>query len=587
MKSFFKIFSACLLAIVASSFVMFFLLITIISAATLFSNTDNVVVKDGTVLELTLSENIVDDNTKSPLINIDPYTLKINKSTSVLEVIKSINSAAKDDNIVGIELRISPMLGIGTANTTEIRNALLKFKESGKNITASAEVMSHGSYYLSSVADKIFLQPTGSIQWVGLSAQAMFYKGLLDKIGVKPEIIRHGKFKSAVEPFMQSKMSKENREQTLALVGSIWGDMVKDISASRGIDSVTLQQYASNLSIGSADDALKLGLVDSLLYRSQVDRYMADIYDVETVNKITLEKYIKSKGNTSEYSENKVAVIYAEGEITSSSPSQEALTSSRFVKQVAKVQKDSSVKAVVIRINSPGGSALAADVMWHSVKELQSIKPVVVSFGNVAASGGYYIAAPADVILAEPTTITGSIGVFGVLFNAEDGLKENLGITTDMVNTNRYSDIATPFRPMNTTERAYIQQQVDETYTTFVNIVAEGRNLSYEEVDAIAGGRVWSGIDALEIGLIDGFGGLEDAIGVAAEKAGVLSDFRVDITKASETEFEMLLNAMLEGVKVALKPEIAGVMLKEYNQAMRILEGDKVQCIMAQPLVIK
>ena len=588
---------ACLLAITTSSFIMmFFFFFIIIIAGISADSSESSKIYDAAVLRITLTEQILDDNTKKPTTNINPFTFEVTKNISVADIIFSINEAAADNNILAIDLRLSPSMALGTGNATEIRNALNRFKESGKPIFASGEVMSHGSYYISSVADKVFLQPTGDLQWVGLSAQVMFYKGLFDKVGIQPEIIRHGKYKSAVEPFMQYKMSDANREQTLALVSSVWGNMLGEISISRNIDSIKLQSYASTLAVKNASDALELGFVDGLLYGSEVDSYIKKHLNLEKVDNVSLTRYISQTGElkftditgtSSNNSKNKIALIYAEGEIVSSSPSPDLLSSTRFVKQIRAAQKDNDVKSVVIRVNSPGGSALAADVMWHSVKELQAVKPVIVSFGNVAASGGYYLAAPADVILAEPTTITGSIGVFGVMFNAEKGLKDNLGITTDIVNTNTYSDIMTPLRAMNSIERKHIQNQVNETYKNFVSVVASGRNLTYKQVDSIAGGRVWSGVDALKVGLIDDLGGLEDAIFVAADKVGIVSDFKVTVAKSYENEFQAMLKMMIGEVKIATLPKVTQAINREYEQVMRMVEGDKVKCIMAQPIIIK
>ncbi|MEG1934728.1 MAG: signal peptide peptidase SppA, partial [Rikenellaceae bacterium] len=497
MNSFFKTFFACFLAIIASSIFSFFAFFVIISMLSALLTPSAPSYQSGSVLTINLTETIVDKEPVNPIELVDMGSFTFQKTLSITKILGAIESAAVDPKIEGIYLNLSSANSIGIANVTEIRDALKKFKESGKFIVSYSDVYSHSTYFMSSVADKIFLAPEGAMQWSGLSAQTMFFKGTLEKLGIVPEIIRHGKYKSAVEPFTQDKMSDENREQTSALLNSVWGYMIGEVAAARSIDSALLQQYASDLSVVSSEDAVKLSLVDSLGYPAVASEWINAKTGNSDFKSVSLYDYVHNNfESSSEYSKNKIALIFADGEIVSSaSENRGEISSTVLCRNLKSVREDETVKAVVLRINSPGGSALASDMIWNEVKLLRDKKPVVVSMGNVAASGGYYIAAPADIIIAEPTTITGSIGVFGVLFNAEKGLKEKLGVTIDVVNTNQSADMGSIARPLTDTERLFIQKGVERTYDTFVTKVAAGRNLTFDKVNEIAGGRVWSGAD--------------------------------------------------------------------------------------------
>ncbi|MEG1634364.1 MAG: signal peptide peptidase SppA [Rikenellaceae bacterium] len=590
MNSFFKTFFACFLAIIASSIFSFFAFFVIISMLSALLAPSAPSYQSGSVLTINLTETIVDKEPVNPIELVDMGSFTFQKTLSITKILGAIESAAVDPKIEGIYLNLSSANSIGIANVTEIRDALKKFKESGKFIVSYSDVYSHSTYFMSSVADKIFLAPEGAMQWSGLSAQTMFFKGTLEKLGIVPEIIRHGKYKSAVEPFTQDKMSDENREQTSALLNSVWGYMIGEVAAARSIDSALLQQYASDLSVVSSEDAVKLSLVDSLGYPAVASEWINAKTGNSDFKSVSLYDYVHNNfESSSEYSKNKIALIFADGEIVSSaSENRGEISSTVLCRNLKSVREDETVKAVVLRINSPGGSALASDMIWNEVKLLRDKKPVVVSMGNVAASGGYYIAAPADIIIAEPTTITGSIGVFGVLFNAEKGLKEKLGVTIDVVNTNRSADMGSIARPLTDTERLFIQKGVERTYDTFVTKVAAGRNLTFDKVNQIAGGRVWSGADAVENGLVDGFGGVKEAVSLAADRAGVADSFRISVVGADQNSFTQIMSSMMEEVRVSfassgVEQNISG----QYDRVKRYMKGDKIMSVMPYTLTIE
>lgn len=591
MNSFFKTFFACFLAIIASSIFSFFAFFIMISMLSMALTPTPTTYESGSVLTISLSETIVDKEPTDPFELIDISSLKIQKTLSVTKILSAIESAANDPKIEGIYLNLSTSGGVGIANITEIRDALKKFKESGKFIVSYSDVYSQSTYFISSVADKMFLAPEGAMQWSGLSSQTMFFKGTLEKLGIVPEIIRHGKYKSAVEPFTQDKMSPENREQISELLGSVWGYVVGEIAEARAIDSTLLQRYASELSVVSSQEAVELKLIDSLGYPEIATNWIEEKVGSSDYKLVSLYNYVNSSSAVSgEYSKNKIALIYADGEIVSSPTETSGIISSTVLcSNLKKLREDSSVKGVVIRINSPGGSALASDMIWNEVKLLRDTKPVVVSMGNVAASGGYYIAAPADIILAEPTTITGSIGVFGVLFNAEKGLREKLGVTIDVVNTNQSADMGSIARGLTPAERQFIQAGVERTYDTFVTKVAEGRNLTFDQVNEIAGGRVWSGADAEKNGLIDGFGSVKDAVALAADRAGVSDSFRISVFGNDQSSFSQLMNSMMEQtiVRFGGSSSIEKGISSEYERVKRYMKSDKIMTVMPYTLTIE
>ena len=589
--NFFKTFLASLLAFVVANVLVWMLGMIVMMGFMigLASGGSGPVIGSGTVLKIDLAEAITDAPVVSPLGSIDFGNFRMKTSNTILQCVDAIDNAAVDDNIEGIYL--NPGWGaVSLANIEELRAALLRFKESGKFIVSYNEVYTQRDYYLCSVADKIYMNPEGGIMWQGMASNVMFYKGLLDKLGVQPEVLRHGTFKAAVEPFIMDRMSSENRLQMERLTGSIWGELVGEIAASRGIDSSDLQRYASELTLRTPEIALEKGAVDSLVYMDQMISVLNELTgndpeSDEVPNLVTLSEYIGAmKPMSHKVSDNVVAIVYADGEIIDGESVDDKIGGATIAAKLARVRQDDDVKAVVLRVNSPGGSALAAEVMWREVELLRQEKPVIVSMGGTAASGGYYLSCPADIVLADKSTITGSIGVFGLLFNAEKGLREKLGITVDVVKTNPSADMGMPFRGLSQGERLYMMDQIEKVYNTFVGHVAAGRNLSVEEVDKIAEGRVWSGVDALRIGLIDGFGGLKDAILLAADRAGVGEDFRVVQELDREDSFMVLLRS-LSNIRQSRMESEMGDTFRQYSYLKTMLSQQGVQARM--PYIIE
>jgi protease-4 len=525
MKQFFKFFLASCLGFLVSFIALGAIGVWIISAVATSAVNDepNVDVDDNSILYLTLNNAIVDHTTSEGL----PSVLGGSSAIGLDDILASIKYAKTDDHIKGIFIEASS-LNTGMATVEELRNSLLDFKTSGKFIIAYSDYYTQGGYYLSSIADKIYVNPMGGVEFKGLSAELVFIKGTLEKLGVEPQIIRHGKFKSAIEPLINDKMSESNRLQTRTYIGSLWNKMLDGVSKSRKISVADLQTIANGLLITDAKAALDKKFVDGVKYKDEVLDMLKEETGSESINKINfinLNNYVKVNKPTVGDRNKKVAVIFAEGSIVDGKGSDGDIGSVTLSRQLRSARLDDKIKAVVLRINSPGGSALASDVIWREVLLLKKVKPVIVSMGNVAASGGYYIACAADTIVAQPNTITGSIGVFGILWNAK-GLTDKLGVSVDTVKTGAMADLGTASRAMTEPERKYIQNQIEMIYDVFIGKVAEGRKMTKADVDSIGQGRVWSGIDAKRIGLVDVLGGMDVAINIAAKKAK-LEDFSV------------------------------------------------------------
>jgi len=470
-------------------------------------------------------------------------------------LLDNIAKAKRDDNIVGIYLDISTV-SAPLATLSEIRNALEDFKESGKFVYCYAETLSQGSYYLASVATKAYLNPRGMLELRGLSAQVLFYKGLLEKLDIDMQIVRHGTFKSAVEPFILNKMSEANRLQVETFLGSMWGSVVADISQSRSIDALLINNVCDSLSLFSNQKlALELGFVDDLIYKDEFEtiiRTQLELDSVEKINYVSLKEYKKTPA-AERKSKDEIAVIYAVGSIVDGKAATNQIGAST-AEELAKARKNKNVKAIVFRVNSGGGSALASDLIWREVVLAQKEKPVVVSMGDYAASGGYYISCAADYIVAQPATLTGSIGVFGAFPNMQKMFENKLGITADRVNTNACADVTSVVRPISNYEYAQFQKMVDETYAVFTQRVADGRKLWLSFVDSIGQGRVWSGVDALNLGLVDTLGGLDIAILKAAQLA--------NIEKYSTVEYPKMKNFYQEFVEALFDAKISNRLQK-------------------------
>ena len=573
MRDFLKYTLATIVGIILSSFLIFILSIIIFSAIISMSE-QPVQVKDNSVLIIRLQNKVVERTNKSPLSNLDMPGLGRSKQIGLNDILASIENAKTDDKIKGIYLNPS-IVNAGLASVEEIRNALIDFKESGKFVYAYGEMLSQKAYYLVSVADKVVLNPKGMVELKGLSAQRTFFKNALDKIGVEMQIIRHGKFKAAVEPYMLEKMSPENRLQTETYVGSLWKQILLDISASRDLGLDELNDLANGVTtFQGAEFLLEKGLVDTLKYKDQVIRELKSMLDVKEsrdIPAIDVADYSKvpqlkeGKGFIRE----KIAVIYASGDIDMGGSDEQAIKSEELSRTIREARRDSTIKAIVLRINSPGGSAYGSEVIWREVKLATETKPVVASMGDVAASGGYYIAAAADTIMADKTTITGSIGIFGVIPNAGELLNDKLGITQDVVNTNAHSDILSLTRPMNSFEKNLLQDFIERGYDTFVDRVTEGRSMKKEGFEEIGEGRVWAAENAKEIGLVDVYGGITDAIKLAAEMAGI-EEYRTTALPKFKDPLEELLKELTGSARMWMLERELGEYAPIYQQLERV-----------------
>ena len=529
MKDFFKFVFASMIGFILSFFVLFLLLIVLITAIVSSAGSDGKVsVASNSVLHISLDYPINERTDKNPLAELDFLGFESKKKLGLNEILKGIEAAKSDDHIKGIYLDASS-LSSGMATMEEVRNALLDFKKSGKFIIAYSEVYSQGAYYLATTADKIYLNPEGMIDFRGLSSEIMFFKGALEKLDIEAQIIKVGTYKSAVEPFILDKMSDPNKLQVTSFLGSMYDHFLSEISKSRKISKSTLFLLADSAKIRDPKDALTYKMIDGIKYKDEVLDELKKLTEIDKkkeVKSVSLEEYAPLEEEKEETSQNRIAVIYANGEITSGEGNDETIGSERISRAIRKARTDNKVKAIVLRVNSPGGSALASDVIWRETVLARKSKPLIVSMGDLAASGGYYIACAADSIFAQPNTITGSIGVFGIIPNMQKFFNNKMGITFDGVKTGKFADLGTVSRPLTDAERMIIQMEVNKTYDTFTKKVADGRKKSQSYIDSIGQGRVWSGTEALKRGLVDRLGNIDDAIASAAKKAKI-KDFKI------------------------------------------------------------
>ncbi len=517
---FLRNFFASILGGLAAFTILFLLFLFIVGNL----NTEEVVtIKPNTVLQLKMDAKLKDYAPKSdkPLDII----LGINESKMGLnEVLNAIENAKYDSNVQGISIELSNYGG-GLSQLQTIRKKLAEFKEEDKFVLAYADVYSQSAYYLSSVADSVYVNPVGSVDFKGLATEVLFLKDFQDKTGVKFEVVRHGKYKSAVEPFLENEMSEDNREQTLTFLQSLWDAMVDEMGADRNLETDELNTIADNLGGRNAEGSVETGLVDRALYIDEYRDAVKTVVGKERLRYVSVKDYINSgKGRVLSTSKDRIAVIYAQGEIMYGEGDENIIGQELMIKSLRKARKDNTIKGIVLRVNSPGGSALASELIWRELELTKKEKPLVVSMGDYATSGGYYLACNANHIFAESTTITGSIGVFGTVLNLED-VSSRFGINAEQVRTNA-SPYYSAFEPMSDEFRGVVRQGVEETYTTFLKRVSEGRNMDMENVDEIAQGRVWSGKDAVEVGLVDELGTIEDAIAYTAKLAEI-SDYSV------------------------------------------------------------
>ncbi len=498
-------------------FIMLFFFGIIIIGALFGSSSEEVTVKNNSVIELNLASITNDYAGKftDPLVAYFSNKAQV----GVSDIINAIEAAKTDDKIKGISI-LNNTSWLGMAQSKALRDQLEDFKKSGKFIVSYADVYSQKDYYLNSVADTIYLNPVGELDFKGLSSEIMFYKDLQEKSGIKMEVIRHGKYKSAVEPFLENKMSDANREQVSALLNSVWSSMVKDIAISRKISVEKLNEIANGLLARTPEMAKTQLLIDKITYEDVYHDGIRKALKVEKdddYNAVDIKDYAQKVANSPKNNgaSDEIAIIYAQGEITGGEGDVDYIGEGSMRRSLQEARKDKNIKAIVLRVDSPGGSALTSDLIWREIEITKKVKPVVVSMGNLAASGGYYIACNANTIFAEENTITGSIGVFGILPNFTQ-LSNKIGINTETVSTHENAANYSPFKPLDDKFRAVTQEGVERIYTTFVNRVAAGRKMTFEQVDAIAQGRVWSGSEAIKNGLVDKIGGMDDALKAAA-----------------------------------------------------------------------
>jgi protease-4 len=509
LRNFLAAILGCMVAI-GIIFMMFFILVSLLG-----SDEDAVTVKNNSILEIQLQRPIADYTGTS---EVNPFSGLFEESQGLDEILHAITVAKDDERIKGISINNNFIIA-GLAQTQTLRKALTEFKEKGKFVYAYGDFYTQKDYYLASVADSVFINPVGVLDFKGLSSEVLFFKDLQDKTGIKMEVIRHGKYKSAVEPYLENEMSDANREQIKELIQSLWNSMVAEISNDRNISEQDLNSIADTLGGRTPKYAKLSGLLDEVIFYDEYESKLANALAIEEsaeIDYINLDDYTKyANKKVLKSGKDKIAVIFAQGEIFYGEGGPDIIGQGIINKALIKARKDDKVKAIVLRVNSPGGSALTSDIIWREVELTKAIKPVIVSMGNVAASGGYYIAAGAHKIFAEPTTITGSIGVFGTVPNVSE-LAGDIGINAEQVGTNKNAVDYSLFEPMTDRFRNQVQEGIEDTYETFLERVAQGRNITIAQADSLAQGRVWSGVDAKRLGLVDELGTLEDAIEAAA-----------------------------------------------------------------------
>lgn len=567
MRSFFKIFFASLLSLVIFSLICLFLFIAFVST---FASKDKPDVPAKSVLVIDLSEHFHEKKQNNPLSVVSGE----NDVPGLYDVVRLINYAKTDNNVSGIYIEADQNAN-GFASSNEIRNALLDFKSSKKFIIAHGDMMTQGAYFVANVADKIYLNPNGDLDWKGFAISFVFIKDLLGKLDIQPQVFYAGKYKSATEIFRTNKMTPENKLQTTEWLGDIYNYFLVQTSKARGIDTATLHQLANNVSIQTPQDAVNNKLVDAVKYDDEIKTELKQRLGIGKTGKLSLfdiDKYNEAI-NTRKYSSDRIAVIYAEGDIVDGQGTSENIGGEHFRAMIRKARMDNSVKAIVMRVNSGGGSALASDIIWRELQmaKEENKKPVIVSFGDVAASGGYYISCGADSIFGSPNTITGSIGVFGVIPNMGGFFKNKLGITFDGVKTAPYADAPNIYNPMSAAEKQLAQKGVDRTYLQFKERVAQGRKKDLNYIDSIAQGRVWSGEDALQLGLVDRIGSLQDAIDCAARMAK-LDKYGLKEFPESRSWLDNILHKQKDEPAAMIRQQLGDEQYRIYTELLRVKE---------------
>jgi len=582
MKQFFKFFFASCLGTFVTLIALGLIGMGLInSAVKSASKKDKVNVNS--VLSIKLNEAVPERTNNTP---IDPWSFETDEITGMADMLKAIQRAKDDDNIKGIYIE-SPMPQMNFASISAVRAAILDFKESGKFVVAYADYMSETGYYLSSVADKVIVNPVGGVDYNGFVAQVPYFKGMLDKIGVKYEIFKVGKFKSATEPYSENQMSEENRKQLRVYINDIYNNYLADLSKSRKITVAELRRLADNLSIQTVDDAVKYGLIDTTGYRDNVNdelRKRLGLTKKQKVKSVSLAKYTQLTRPKQNYKQKqKVAVVYAEGTILMGTKEAGSIGGENYASIIRKLRKDKNVKAIVLRVNSPGGSMIASEKIWRELSLAKEAgMPIVVSMGDYAASGGYYIACMADTILAEANTLTGSIGVFSMFPNAQKLMNEKLGVRMDTVKTNEYALGINPIVGLSEKESKALQATTEKYYDIFIQRVANGRNMNKDSVMAIAEGRIWTGTRAKKLGLVDEIGNLDKAIEIAASMAD-LNDYRLAEYPKVKDPIEQYIQ-QFTGNKVSAKNAIIrnelGDLYPYYAQLKTMQELEGVQARM-------
>ena len=580
MKQFFKMMFASVLGVIVGVTVLVVVGVMMgVGLLTMSTSSSTYVPQKQTILKLSLSGALKDHATENPLASFMGDDLQV---LSLSDVLDAIQVAKENPHVAGIYLKAG-YFSAGGASLLEIRRALIDFKQSGKFIVAYADNYTQGTYFVCATADKVFLNPQGALGIQGLALETTFYKGLLKKAGVEMQVFKVGTYKGAVEPYLLDHLSDANREQMTAYLSSTWNVLRAGIAESRNLQPAVIDRFANEgLSFADAEDAVKMGFVDELRYAPEVETYLKEKVGMsdEKLRLATCQQIASLKPAPSN-AKQRIAVMYAEGEIMPEAADQQynmaSLITEKMAKELIKLKEDKAVKAVVIRVNSPGGSAYVSDQIWKQVKALKEEKPVVVSMGNVAASGGYYISCAANQIVAEPNTLTGSIGVFGMFPNMT-GLFEKLDVTSDVVKTHAFTDLGNIARPMTADEKVLVQGAIERNYRTFLARCAEGRGMSVEAIDAIGQGRVWTGEQALANGLVDRLGDLDTAIQVAADLAD-LSEYSIQSVSSSKHWWDKLLEEPLSGMRISLMQWLLG---DDYAQIQLLRQVRDAQGIWAR-----
>ena len=572
MKNFFKIVLGTLVGTLLALTLAFFILIGIVGSMATFSETKPIVPKSA-ILSLDFKTKITEQSTEDPFASINPMQSGSSKTQGLLQFIQTIDNAAKDPAIKFIYMNLTD-LNAGVTHIEEVKTAIERFRLSGKAVIAYADNYSQPAYYLATSADKIYLSPTGMVPLTGVSVSSVFFKDLLDKLGIEVQLVRHGKFKAAAEQFISNKMSAENRQQLQAYVDAVWKTWVAQIATAREISPEKINQLTDSLSLSTAQNALDQRLIDGLMYKDNMIDTLVKLFGVEKekdLKMISSTAYHKATYKVDFKEKNKIAIIYANGDIVMGK-SNNNIASDSFIEHISKVRKDSTIKAVVFRVNSPGGSAQSSDVIERELSLLMQNKPVVVSMGDYAASGGYWISAKANKIYTNNTTLTGSIGVFSMIPNFQKTMNKHLSLNTESVNSNKHSDIMSGYRPLDNQEVEFVRSAIEQIYTDFLSLVSEGRGMTTEEVDEIAQGRVWAGSDAIIIGLADERGGITEAISSAAT-LGNLETYRIVEYPVKKNMVDQILEILTETSVAAKTISNPYMMLENTYEKLREERG--------------